>query len=527
MPEPLVVAPESHMLWSNNASSTISGSITASDTTVVLAAGTGQWFPQPLNPGDFFKATLYDQQTKTVNEIIHVTARGAPPNNNPDELTIVRGRENTTPRAWTAGDILANLITADTLARFVQQSGPAADTSIVYVGIDTSTDIHKIVANTTPIPASLQIGMLFNIKMLNAKLPPVNSPGPPPVYGAVNMELNGQAGIPVKKTDGSNWIGGETIGAQEYIFVYNGVSFTSTLQNVKPTPPQYVFYVNGTYGNDYNTGFSDNGTPSTEAFKTCQGAINRIKERYTSSTGITVRVADGTYPQGFGDSNNYIAGWSFIGNSANPEACVIDASSTSLANYTQNGSPTGIGVAVGALAAFYIEGFKFRSQYPNVLCGGSLSIKNCHFTAPLYSPNDVHCIIAESGSINISGSNTYAGAGVACGGLFEAGANGVMGLGSEDPLYGNNVSCTFTFLDTPSFATHGGGYGAVATAETNALIVFTQNMTTFVLQAGKAVGHEYICTMAGGIYFDRGAINGWLPATMPGVVDSTSYGWVL
>src|SRR5215469_5125794 len=143
------------ILWSNNASSSISGSITATDTSVALAAGTGVKFPNPTG-GDYYVATFYDQATKTQNEIVHVTAMAG------DVATIVRGQEGTTARAWNAGDIFANLITAGTLRAFVQAGTGPADTSIVYVGTDTGTVDH-IVAVTNPVPSALAQGMLFNI----------------------------------------------------------------------------------------------------------------------------------------------------------------------------------------------------------------------------------------------------------------------------------------------------------------------------------------------------------------------------
>src|SRR6516165_6498238 len=144
------------ILWSNNASTTISGSITTASTSVQLAAGTGASFPNPTG-GNFYVATFYDQATKTINEIVHVTAMAG------DIATIVRAQEGTTAKNWNAGDIFANLVTAGTLNNFVQAGTGPANTSLVYVGTDTGTQNH-IVAVTNPVPASLATGMLFNIK---------------------------------------------------------------------------------------------------------------------------------------------------------------------------------------------------------------------------------------------------------------------------------------------------------------------------------------------------------------------------
>src|SRR3974390_3014962 len=101
------------ILFSNNASTVVSGSITSSSTSVQLAAGTGVKFPNPTG-GNYYVATFYDQATKTQNEIVHVTAMSG------DIATIVRGQEGTVAQNWNSGDIFANLVTAGTLANFVQ-----------------------------------------------------------------------------------------------------------------------------------------------------------------------------------------------------------------------------------------------------------------------------------------------------------------------------------------------------------------------------------------------------------------------
>src|SRR6516164_4236244 len=129
------------VLWSNNASTSIAGSITATDTTVALAAGTGIEFPNPTG-GDYYVATFYDQATKTRNEIVHVTAMSG------DHATIVRAQEGTTAQAWNAGDIFANLITAGTMRIFQQGTAPTP-TTIVYTAQDTGP-ANSIIATTVP-----------------------------------------------------------------------------------------------------------------------------------------------------------------------------------------------------------------------------------------------------------------------------------------------------------------------------------------------------------------------------------------
>jgi hypothetical protein len=79
----------------NNAFGTLNAGINSSVTTVVLAAGQGALFPT-LTAGDYFYATLID--TSNNLEIVKVTARST------DTMTIVRGQDNTTARAYSTND---------------------------------------------------------------------------------------------------------------------------------------------------------------------------------------------------------------------------------------------------------------------------------------------------------------------------------------------------------------------------------------------------------------------------------------
>ena len=79
----------------NNAFGTLNAGINSSVTTVVLAAGQGSLFPT-LSAGDYFYATLID--TSNNLEIVKVTARST------DTMTIVRGQDNTTARAYSTND---------------------------------------------------------------------------------------------------------------------------------------------------------------------------------------------------------------------------------------------------------------------------------------------------------------------------------------------------------------------------------------------------------------------------------------
>lgn len=95
------------ILFTNNAATTLSASITSGDTSLTVASGGGALFPNPTSP-DYFLVTLVGV-SGTPTEIVQVTARST------DTFTIVRGQEGTTPSAFTGGDKVELRITAATM----------------------------------------------------------------------------------------------------------------------------------------------------------------------------------------------------------------------------------------------------------------------------------------------------------------------------------------------------------------------------------------------------------------------------
>jgi len=97
-------------LFKNNAYSTLASGVTDSATTLSLASGQGTRFPSPTG-ADYFYATLID--TSNNLEIIKVTTRST------DTLTIVRGQESTSARAFSTSDRIELRITAAGLGDIV------------------------------------------------------------------------------------------------------------------------------------------------------------------------------------------------------------------------------------------------------------------------------------------------------------------------------------------------------------------------------------------------------------------------
>ncbi|WMJ65678.1 hypothetical protein RBI80_00320 [Klebsiella variicola] len=111
------------LLATNNAESTLASAISATDTSLIVSAGTGAEFPDAVAGESYFKLTLTDATTGSQVEIVNVTAKAG------DIFTIERAQEGTLARAWAANDMVANMMTADTLnviAQYMQQAGDSA-----------------------------------------------------------------------------------------------------------------------------------------------------------------------------------------------------------------------------------------------------------------------------------------------------------------------------------------------------------------------------------------------------------------
>ena len=103
------------LLFSNNASALLQTTITDSDLTIELETGFGARFPSPSG-GTFFYATLEDDQGNF--EVVRCTARSN------DLLTVVRGQDNTTAKAFTQNVTRVELrLTAAVVAEFLQVNG--------------------------------------------------------------------------------------------------------------------------------------------------------------------------------------------------------------------------------------------------------------------------------------------------------------------------------------------------------------------------------------------------------------------
>jgi hypothetical protein len=374
-------------LFANLALTTVSGAISPTDTTVQLAAGTGNEFPNPLNGSEYFVATFVDQLTGTQNEIVWVTQRVG------DTCTISRAKENTSAKSWSAGDEFSNLLTAGQMGVMLQNDGagawPINEENIIYIGEDTGTVNNIICTSLDPMPGGgWKRGMTFNIFVKNTN------------QGPTNLTLPGGYTAPVQRNDGSPLVAGDLTANEPVQVIFTGTSFITGIHNIAtPLPPGTQFYIRMD-GNDNNPGLQDS---AAGAFATPYGAITAIQSRHTSNDEVIVNIGDGVYSGGFAIFGTKIASWRIRGNSTSPTAVQIDART--------NHSNTGGRAFNISSARVTIENMKCWSFQENITVAGSgiVTANNMNTTSPTQGPS-LPVTGCYSGTLMLQGEWTYVGA---------------------------------------------------------------------------------------------------------------------
>lgn len=102
-------------LFANNINTTLAAAATSTQTTLSLTSTVG--IPTTIPSGDYFAMTLNDAATRSVFEVVYVTAISG------SNVTIVRGQEGTSANSWLAGDYIYGALTAGELLAFANVAG--------------------------------------------------------------------------------------------------------------------------------------------------------------------------------------------------------------------------------------------------------------------------------------------------------------------------------------------------------------------------------------------------------------------
>ena len=203
------------ILFANNATTTLAGSINNVAVTCNVAPGTGTLFPSPTG-GDYFIMTFTDSATGLVNEIVHVTARSG------DTMTIVRAQEGTSAVAWNAGDLATAMITAGGLAAMVQ------DGELFTEAGGYLTDAGTANAISITLPSSVTSLSQIEGTPLRILVAAANT-------GATTISPVGFSAQPLVNPDGTALLGAQLVANGIATVVYDGTSFM--LQSIARAAP--------------------------------------------------------------------------------------------------------------------------------------------------------------------------------------------------------------------------------------------------------------------------------------------------
>jgi hypothetical protein len=474
------------VLFTNNANTTLSGSISNVQTTLNVAPGTGVEFPTPVLGSSYFVISMWDQLTQTQTEIMWVTQKVG------DTFTVLRGQETTNARTWSAGDLVNHELTAGQMGVMVQEgdlSSPAPS-SLIYSGIDIGGVNILVVPSLTPSLSALVFGMTFDIMIAQTNT------------GASTLSVMGLPSAPVVRIDGTALVDGNLTGGEMMKMWWDGVKFVTPIQNIPVVIPNTTFYCDPA-GSDDNDGL----TPHTP-FCTLQGAMNAICSRYTSQQTVTLSCVHGTYHGGCKPPGPFICNWNIVGDDTNPGSCTCDARSTpTIADGRCFHCPGGTNINC--------HGFTCLSFQENHYCenGGQLNIANCIHTPPTSENN--HCVNAcKGGQIKCTGVHTFNGS-TSCPSHFHAETGGCISIGHQDSITSDD--CTVAYQGSPNFT-----QGCATTTGTGTINCVAANVT--FTGSSSVTGKRHQCDTGGGI-FGTGGNNNFFPGSLAGTVDSSSFSW--
>lgn len=191
-------------IFANNVNTSLFAAITSTATSLTLLSATNL---PTLAAGQIMPLTLNDKATRTVFEIVYVTAISG------TNLTVIRGQEGTAAQNWNAGDYAYSTQTALATEAAIQSGA-------YNYAVDTGTTANAYVVALTPaIPTTIPDGFRVNMYVTAAR---VNT-------GAATLN-----GVAIVDRNGNPILGGQIKGmcAMEYSTAYAKWMFTGAKQEV-------------------------------------------------------------------------------------------------------------------------------------------------------------------------------------------------------------------------------------------------------------------------------------------------------
>jgi hypothetical protein len=357
-------------IFSNNAITTIAtGGLSISGTTLNLASGTGNLFPNPAVGTEFFRLSLTDASTRTAHEITYCTARSG------DICTIVRAQEGTSAQAWLINDIAGHFVTAGTMTNTTQQSAIQNNTYIS--AIDTGTaNVYKIALNPA-MQTSIEFAEVI-FRVLNTNT------------GASTLQINSGTIYTLYGLNGTALQGGELVAGGECKAIFNGTDYyvefctIGSLQIVDATQTQQA----STFG-QLITAIAGVDTDITNV----KTAVQQNAYIYGADTGTA-----NTYKPTISPAPTITAGseimWSAANANTGASTLQINGTGTiyNLYGFANIALQGGEIVASGECKAIY-DGARFVLEY---CTGGALQIADAVQSQQALTLNQANTIIAAS-----------------------------------------------------------------------------------------------------------------------------------
>ena len=170
-------------IFANNVNTSLFSPISSTATSLTLLSATNL---PTLSSGQIMPLTLNDKATRTVFEIVYVTAISG------TTLTVTRGQEGTAAQNWQAGDYAFSTQTAQATELAIQSG------AYNYAPDTGSTANAYVVALTPAIPATIPDGFPISMYVTDGRMntgtptlngsPIVDQYGLPPLYGRIRGE---------------------------------------------------------------------------------------------------------------------------------------------------------------------------------------------------------------------------------------------------------------------------------------------------------------------------------------------------